>query len=204
MSSSSATARRERLPVEERRRQIIEAAAGLFRDELYGEVSLEEIASEAGVTRGLITHHFGTKRELYVAVVESLMRFGEIPVPEYRHGQSLAERLDSSVEGWLDLLDENREMAIASVNAQSQGDPQIAWIIERARQDILQRVADVMGVGPLESLPDHDIAYLRICIAASEEAVLQWLQHERLSRQEVHGLVLELFEEGAKRLLLTS
>jgi AcrR family transcriptional regulator len=62
-----------RLPAHERRRQILMVATGLFRRRHYGEVSLDEVADMAGVTRGLINHHFGTKRDLYIAVIEQIV-----------------------------------------------------------------------------------------------------------------------------------
>ena len=48
-----------RLDPAQRREQILDAANALFAERAYDEVSIEKIASAAGVTRGLVHHYFG-------------------------------------------------------------------------------------------------------------------------------------------------
>jgi AcrR family transcriptional regulator len=55
---------------DERRAQILACARRLFSERHYDAVPTEEIAREAGVARGLLHHYFGTKRELFLSVVE--------------------------------------------------------------------------------------------------------------------------------------
>jgi Bacterial regulatory proteins, tetR family len=38
----------------------------------YDEVSVEDIASSAGVARGLVHHYFGGRKEVYIALLERL------------------------------------------------------------------------------------------------------------------------------------
>ena len=52
--------------------QILDAANALFAERAYDEVSIEDIASAAGVTRGLVHHYFGGRKEVYIALVEQL------------------------------------------------------------------------------------------------------------------------------------
>lgn len=193
--------RRERLSAPQRQRQIVDAAAVLFRNRHYGDISLDEIAEELGVTRGLINHHFGTKRNLYVAVVRRILTVGALPVPEYVHGQTLADRLTASVAGWLDVVAEHRELWLDAVHAQGLGDPEVRQAVEDARDALAHQVAAVMGVGPVDALSGRTHAHLRVCVAGAEAAALQWVGYERVTRDEVHELVLALFEEGAARLL---
>ena len=48
-----------RLDPGQRREQILDAANALFAERAYDEVSIEDIAGAAGVTRGLVHHYFG-------------------------------------------------------------------------------------------------------------------------------------------------
>ena len=57
-----------RLPAEERRELLLDAGQALFGARPYREVSLSEVSARAGVSRALIQHYFGNKRELYRAV----------------------------------------------------------------------------------------------------------------------------------------
>jgi AraC-like DNA-binding protein len=48
----------------QRREQILDAANALFAERGYDEVSVEDIASSAGVTRGLVHHYFAASRSI--------------------------------------------------------------------------------------------------------------------------------------------
>lgn len=63
-----------RRDAEASRAQIIEAAIELFAEQGYG-ASMRDIATQAGVTRSLIHHHFESKDGLWEAVKEAL--FGQ-------------------------------------------------------------------------------------------------------------------------------
>jgi AcrR family transcriptional regulator len=62
---------RERRDPAATRRALLEAGARLFPAKGYDGVSVEDLAKRAGVNKALISYHFGGKRGLYVAVLES-------------------------------------------------------------------------------------------------------------------------------------
>lgn len=53
------------------RRALLEAGRRLFSERGYDAVSVEDLARRAQVNKALISYHFGGKRGLYVAVLES-------------------------------------------------------------------------------------------------------------------------------------
>lgn len=61
---------RRRLPVEQRRTQILDVAGALFAENGYNGVSTLTVAQACGVSEGLLFHHFPSKAEIYAAVVE--------------------------------------------------------------------------------------------------------------------------------------
>ncbi len=61
-----------RLDPAQRREQMLDAANDLFAERGYEEVSVEDIARAAGVTRGLVHHYFGGRTEVYIALLERL------------------------------------------------------------------------------------------------------------------------------------
>src|SRR5690348_5061063 len=91
----------QRLDHDERRRQILACARRLFSERNYASVSTADIAGEAGVARGLLHHYFGTKRDLYLEVVRSLMRTPANPVPLQSAGHDLERIIDDGVDRWL-------------------------------------------------------------------------------------------------------
>ena len=105
------TPKYSRLDPEQRREQILDAANALFAERGYDEVSVEDIASSAGVTRGLVHHYFGGRKEVYIALLERLgaMREEQLPPPV---GRSARARLADDVSRWLDWTEaEPRDLA---------------------------------------------------------------------------------------------
>jgi AcrR family transcriptional regulator len=62
-------ARRQRRP-DERPNELLEAALVVFSERGYHDASLDDVAAEAGVTKGAIYHYFDTKAELLLHAIE--------------------------------------------------------------------------------------------------------------------------------------
>ena len=86
---------------------MLDAANDLFAERGYEEVSVEDIARSAGVTRGLVHHYFGGRTEVYIALLERLdaVREESLRPPE---GRSARARVADSVSRWLDWTEANR------------------------------------------------------------------------------------------------
>src|SRR4249919_3269954 len=73
---------------------MLDAANELFAERGYEEVSVEDIARAAGVTRGLVHHYFGGRTEVYIALLERLdsIREGSLrqQCPRSRRGHRVA------------------------------------------------------------------------------------------------------------------
>jgi AcrR family transcriptional regulator len=96
--------RAKRLPPEERRRHLVEAALGVFAERGYAGTELADVAEAAGVGRPLIYHYFESgKEDLYVAVLElAWARLVErLQVDPERGRGMLAENLPA----YLDLVE---------------------------------------------------------------------------------------------------
>jgi AcrR family transcriptional regulator len=89
-SSSSRSKRRyaPRLPPEERREQLLDAALSLIAEKGYESVSMEGIARRAGVTKPVVYDLFGTLADLLDALLEreeerALLQLAELmPAPD--------------------------------------------------------------------------------------------------------------------------
>src|SRR2546423_8774486 len=74
---------RTRLDIDLRRQQLVEIGMELFAKRPYDEVWVEEIAAEAGVSRGLLYHYFPTKRDFFVEVVRAQFEHvAQLTVPD--------------------------------------------------------------------------------------------------------------------------
>jgi AcrR family transcriptional regulator len=192
VGSENGSARGSRLEPDERRRQLLDAARKLFSESHYGAVSLDEIAAEAGVARGLINHYFGTKRDLYVEVVREMVRVPPLPVPEYVAGEGTRARVSQAIDRWLEMTSRNRGTWLDSVRSQGGlGDPEIAAVFEEAREDAARRMVAILGLGPVEDVAPERLAMMRAYGGLAEAATVQWLDHGRLTREQVHELLVE-------------
>ncbi|CAM3704316.1 TetR/AcrR family transcriptional regulator [Kibdelosporangium persicum] len=77
-TSATEVERVRRMPRAERREQILDAATRAFARTGYAATSLDDVASEAGVTHVILYRHFASKSDLYRAVLDrACTRLGE-------------------------------------------------------------------------------------------------------------------------------
>jgi AcrR family transcriptional regulator len=61
-----------RLPAARRRRQLLDVALDVFARNGFHQTSMEDVADAAGVTKPVLYQHFGSKRELYLELLEDV------------------------------------------------------------------------------------------------------------------------------------
>ena len=110
-ADTGAKARRRyapRMPPEQRREQLIDAALSVILDQGYGGVSIEAIARAAGVTRPVIYDHFPNLGTLLRTLVEREERYSreqlERVVPDDPGDSDPVEVLAGSVRRFLDAV----------------------------------------------------------------------------------------------------
>ena len=192
--ATSPAPRWQRLEHDERRRQILACARGLFSERNYAAVSTTDIAREAGVARGLLHHYFGTKRELYLEVVRSLMRMPTNPVPLQSPGRGIDVVIEQSVERWLQMLERNRGTWLAAIGARGLGrDPEVEAILDQARERAVDRLIEALQTYEASQAPPHLRAVIRAYAGFAETASVEWLERGRLTREQLHTLLVEGF-----------
>jgi len=184
-----------RLDHHERRSQILACARRLFSERHYGAVSTAEIAREAGVARGLLHHYFGSKRDLYLEVVRSMVSMPLQPVPGELDGRAPEQVLAEGVDRWLEMLSRNRETWLVARGAQGFGhDPELEAILEDAREAATDQVIAALRPGEdPEVAPPELRALVRAYAGLAEATSLEWLLHRRLTREQAHALLYESF-----------
>ncbi len=98
-------ARKTREDTEQTRQSIIAAARAVFTRQGVRSTTLEQVASEAGVTRGAIYHHFDNKMALFQAMREQV----QLPMMD----ASVAQLLDAT----LDPLARVRHLLLATLES---------------------------------------------------------------------------------------
>lgn len=164
---------RTRLSPGERREQLLDLGVRLLATRSLDELSIDVLAEEAGISRGLLYHYFGSKHAFREAVVrraaDDLIAQTAPPVdgePE--------QRLLVSMTAYLDYVVANYEGYLSLVKGAASGDPALRAIYEEARSALTDRIfrEDAQG----EILPDTPAVRLvvRGWSAMTEELVLSW------------------------------
>jgi AcrR family transcriptional regulator len=186
---------RSRLDHDQRRRQILDCAASLLAARPYGDVSMEDVAGAAGVTRGLLHHYFGTKRDLYLELMRDMLRAIPVPVPDFVQGVTPAQRFADSVDAWLDAIWENRRIWLAMLGGAGLGrDPEAERIWDRARDASVDSMIGVLGLGRADQASSTLRGLLRSYAAFAEAATREWLAHDRFTREQMRTLLNSTLE----------
>src|ERR1700761_1882537 len=95
---------RSRLEVDARRAQLLRLGIDLFAARAYDEVSIDELARSAGVSKGLLYHYFPTKRDFYIATVQEASK-QLLELTETPDTMPPLDRLRASLDAYLDYVD---------------------------------------------------------------------------------------------------
>lgn len=170
-----------RLQVDERRAQLLALGVELFSTRPYDEVSIDDIAGQAGVSKGLLYHYFGGKRAFYIATLELAASALLDAVGPPGQGPT-AERAREGLDAYLGFV-EARATAFTTLMRGGLGnDPEVEAIIDRTRQAFVDQVLTSLGLD--DSRPAWRVA-ARTWIGAVEAASLDWLQHRDVSREDL-------------------
>ncbi|MEU4267261.1 TetR/AcrR family transcriptional regulator [Streptomyces sp. NPDC026092] len=176
MTSAASPAYR-RLSVEERRGQLLAAALTLFAHRAPDEVSLDDVAEAAGVSRPLVYRYFpGGKQQLYEAALRSSADALERCFAEPPSGPP-TERLGRVLDRYLAFVDGHDAGFSALLQGGSVAETsRTTAIVDEVRRAAAEQILVHLGVdqpGPRMRM------MVRTWIAAVEAASLIWLDEEK-------------------------
>lgn len=166
-----------RLSVEQRRSQLLGAALSLFAHRAPDEVSLDEVAAIAGVSRPLVYRYFpGGRQQLYEAALRSAADTLTLCFAEPAAGPP-TERVSRVLDRYLGFVDEHDAGFSAllrggSVAATSRATTIVDGVRRAAAEQILLHLGRPSAAPRLRMM-------VRTWIAAVEAASLIWLDEEK-------------------------
>jgi AcrR family transcriptional regulator len=185
--SAPTPAQRARLDVDERRRQLVTLGTQLFGTRTYDDVSIDEVARAAGISKGLLYHYFPTKRDFYVATVrEAAAQLIELTdTPEQ---MDPVDRLRAGLDAYLDYVLGHSPAYESLIRGGIGVDAEVARIVDETREVFCSRLVQDLDVrGELVRLA------LRGWIGFVEATTLTWLsREERLPRDTVRDMMMRV------------
>ena len=197
---------RRRLPRAERVRQMLEVTARVFAERGFHAATMDEIATEVGVTKPMLYAYFASKEGLYLATVDSagadlLDRLGsaasaDLPADRRLWAGVLAflEFVEEYRAGWSVLYNEMASSGGPFAERVAEFRQAIAALIDALLRDASGRMAAAESVaGSAEPLA-HAL------VGAGESLANWWLAHPEAPREEVASHLMNFAWIGLGRL----
>ncbi|GGM38253.1 TetR family transcriptional regulator [Longimycelium tulufanense] len=173
------------MDVSARRHQLLEVGCELFASQPYDEVWIDHVAARAGVSRGLLYHYFGSKRDFLRAIVEheaaALLAATE-PDPDLPP----PEQLRAALDGYLDYVANHPHGYRAIYRGTASTDAQVRTIIDNNLRQQEQRLLTALtyGESPSERLRLAIHGWIAFVVATC----LDWLDNPTLDATAIRDL----------------
>jgi len=166
-------ARQPRQATAERRAEILRAAANTFGSKGYKNGSLTEVAEQVGITHAGVLHHFGSKEQLLVEVLEFRDKedVRDLEGQHIPNGMELFRHLMRTARMNVDRPGIVQGYSVLTGESVTENHPARAWVTDRftiLRGEIQAAIMEVGG----GTVPD-DVA---ACAASSIIGVMDGLQ----------------------------
>ncbi|MEU2878042.1 TetR/AcrR family transcriptional regulator [Streptomyces sp. NPDC007070] len=181
---------RRRMGVEERRQQLIGVALELFSRRSPDDVSIDEIAAAAGISRPLVYHYFPGKLSLYEAALKRASEdlAGRFVEP---HEGPLGARLLRVMGRFFDFVDEHGP----GFSALMRGGPAVGSTTTNALIDSVRQAAyeQILAHLQVQDPPARLELIVRSWISLAESTALIWLDGRRIPRAELEVQLVQDF-----------
>ncbi|MFE7131996.1 TetR/AcrR family transcriptional regulator [Streptomyces sp. NPDC057638] len=181
---------RRRMGVKERREQLIGVALELFSSRSPDEVSIDEIAQAAGISRPLVYHYFPGKQSLYEA---ALRRAADELATRFRepHEGPLGLRLLRVMGRFFDFVDEHGP----GFSALMRGGPSAGSTTTNAMVDEVRKAAyeEILAHLRVDRPPVRLALVVRSWVSLAETTALLWLDGREVPRAELERKLVQDF-----------
>ena len=163
----------------------------LFAERGYDGVLVEDIAASAGVTRGLVHHYFGGRKEVYVALLERIgaAREDGLRPPQ---GRSASARVADTVSRWLDWTEANRTIYLGTIApGEDIADPDVRQVVD----ELMRRAVALVAAFHSDIAEDSPrLRYALECwTGLNRAATRRWLRGDA-TRKATHELLASTLE----------
>ena len=181
---------RQRLDVEARRAQLLAIGSELFGTRPYDDVWIDDVAAEAGVSRGLLYHYFGNKRGFLHAVIEhETQAILAATAPDA--GLPPDQRLRASIEGYLDYVVAHPLGYRAIFRGAVSADARVRELVD---ENLLRQEGRLVAAFSRDEPSERLRLAVHGWLASLIAIVLDWLDRPTIDRDELLDLALSTLQ----------
>ena len=141
----SEAARVTRLPRDQRRAQLLDAANDVFTSKGYHAAAMDDIADAAGVSKPVLYQHFPSKLDLYLALLDtSCDRLVEVVREALDSTEDNADRVVATMGAFYDFVSSASGEFRFVFESDLTGDGQVQQRLWRVNNEIADAIAEVI------------------------------------------------------------
>lgn len=174
MTRSSTPESRSRLPRDERRAQLLDAALVSFSEGGYHQTLMDDIAERAGVSKPVLYQHFDSKLDLYLAIARGAADEVLTTLTEaLASTDDNAERITACVSTFFDLVDRPGSGFALLFLSDMVREPAVAALLDRTRLACGEAIG--AEVARQTGLPLHESVLVGVALAGvAQTSAMHW------------------------------
>ena len=185
---------------EERRGDILEAAKRLFADRGFHATRISDVAAAAGVSHGTVFWHFGSKEDLFHALMDEEERALRLHIVG-AVGDGTGDAFRRSVQATFEFFEADRDTVPLlfrdPLGLGDRFDRHLAGIYEGFIGDIEKSISDAQHSGQIVAAPARVIAF-SVAAMISGLALRRLVTDDGLPASEVAELVVTMLMDGLR------
>ena len=164
-----------RLPAARRRQQLLDTALDVFAERGFHPTSMNDLAEAAGVTKPVLYQHFGSKRELYLELLDDVgSRLRESIDKATSEAATPRQQVERGVTAYFRFVHEHEAAFQVLFGGGSRRDEEFAAYARRVEDSIADLVAALIDVPGLDDETRRLLAHGIVGLA--EGASRHWLR----------------------------
>lgn len=171
-----------------RRAELIAIGRRLFADTSYDALSMDDIARQAHVAKGLIYYYFHSKRGYYLAIIQDSVA-DLVALAASGAGLPPVERVHRTIDGYLRYAEHNQAAYRTIVSGGVGFDTEVHAVRDGVREAIVAIIAEG-AYGRTDIAPLARMGLLS-WVCGVEGAALDWIDRPELPRETVRELLVK-------------
>lgn len=200
-SGEAASVKQQRLRAPERREKILEAALGVFSERGYA-ASMGEVADAAGITRTVLYYYFPAKKDLFIAVLESLVTQVVKHVAPVATAEGTHEQRARAVVAALIGFAHDNPRAWRILFTRDDTDPEVAEVLaemeEMARTTAMLLFSEEFAALGIDLDTPRANVMGELLFGGAVQVMRWWSAHPDVPREVVESAVFDLVWHGVQ------
>jgi AcrR family transcriptional regulator len=205
MEKEAMNSRPARLPRDQRRIQLLDAASEVFASKGYHAAAMDDIADAAGVSKPVLYQHFSSKLDLYLALLDqSCYRLVEVLEEALASTEDNADRVIATVAAFYEFISSESGDFRFVFESDLTADGAVQQRLSRVNAEISDAIAGVIAEDT--SLPPPQAKLLAVSLVGiAQVSARYWISSgtSAITLEEAKHLVSSLAWRGISGFPLT-